>query len=260
MANRVTASDIALFSGVVPAIGFIFSLSYEYAYFSSLGIPIIDVMGLTDIVKGSALRVLPALPLVGFAIWIGASQPKQEETALRAKSRPFDVFVGLGDLLFVITCWLIVAMYWAFGVFSTLGVQLTAIIFLRMLFRSTALKLPIDFDLRKAYWVALIFVGVASYFFATGKREADRVKFGQYGGLPKIEFQAATASINREFLLLRNFSTGHLFIEPETGTIYFSSGGSVATIYTVPKDLFRGILCGSFDICPPWYTDNMRIL
>ena len=76
--SRVSIADFVSILALVPAVGLVLSLSYEYAYFLALGASISDYYSLSDLIRSAIFFILPGAPLMLIGV-LFAIQVRQED-------------------------------------------------------------------------------------------------------------------------------------------------------------------------------------
>ena len=250
----VTVETIIRELPLLPVIGFVFALSYERMFFFSLSIELRQILTLTDLVEASALKILPAIPVLFIGFWVGANEPRPRAESGSQRVRNF--FTDPINLL-GITVVFSATMYVLFGIGAVVGFASSAMILLLLFARIAIFPALICTGKETFLTVWLLLVCVVA-FATMGHIDAHTIRFGDRSKLPLVTTEVSISDkVESEFRLVRVLSSGMLVATEDKARLWFikSESSSVITFETDPVP-FQGLLCGGFGWCPikPYQT------
>lgn len=244
--NQLSLDQLLKELALAPIIGFVLALLYESSFFFFLDVPLNLVLRIEDIVWGSAIIVLPVIPLLLFGFAAAAppedlnGKPPLEKVVTVLKDGPYYFLMSsvvIGSFAFLLL-----------GIGHQFGVYFSLLVLLMLAGRLFLFNLL--FQLKKEgfliVWLLLI---TSIMFIGKGANDAFAIRSDRFVSKPIISFQNAPLP-DGEYHLLRRLSSGSLIATPTPNSVFFvTSEGSSATKFEIDTEPFRGILCYSFEFC-----------
>lgn len=245
---------------ILPVLGFVFALCYEGTFFFFLNIELRQLLTLTDIVESSALKILPAVPLLLLGAMIGSYEPPPKAKNNRERVRNF-----FRDPLYLARFLIVFSalMYVFFGLSPELGFTSLALVVLAVFAHFAIFPTLLETD--KGTFTTVWLLMVATVIFASmGHNDAYDIRFGDRSEFPLVVTEVGIPAANQADLrLIRRLSSGMLVATEAKDLLWFidKDSSSVLTFKTDPTP-FKGILCGGFGWClssfiskPPLQTE-----
>ncbi len=232
---------------LVPMLGFLLAFCHESAYFFSLGIDARYVISLQDIIRASALSILPAIPLVLFGLWLGSGPKPEPAKNPREKAKNFIALAPEKMVIFTVIM--------SAGCFVLLGTAPElSVSFLYLVFIVLAGRLIIFPHLNRvgipSFYVVWIIIGSLGVFAGMGSSEAYKVRSGQREEFPVLSSTEFREVTNSTAFVLRSFSSGLLVGTNDRKRVWFLDSATSSTLeFGIDPEPFIGLLCYTFDWC-----------
>ncbi|WGI23349.1 hypothetical protein [Amylibacter sp. IMCC11727] len=246
--NDTTAEEIVKELPLLPVLGFVFALCYESAYFFSLNIELRQILTLSDIIEASALKILPAIPLLLLGFWVGSSQESAQPSDM---SRPKKILADVPFTLIKYTVFFSATIYLLFGLPAQIGFMSLALSSL-LIFANIIIFPALAHSDRVTFMTVWLLIITIVTFASMGYNDAHKIRFGDRSNLPDVLIQKGADDIEpSEYKLVRRLSSGLLLTTQNSDQLLFlQNDTSSSVIFEMNTAPFKGILCGGFGWCP----------
>ncbi len=232
----------------IPALGFVLAASKEASFFYFLGVNMGQVFDTSDMIRSSALNVLPAVPALLISLLFFTS------TSLKASSEGEGTVILVTSnnayyLMLAVTALSAVAFF-LLGAAPEIAVWSIAILSFLVVIRETVRLLkPIGLTFR-VYAIGMTLLIVIGHFAVSGIVLAFKVRSGDLDSFPIFVQTESEVLSNNQLRLVRRFSEGQLIVDYQGKLIHYlpNSANSQLT-YDLRTEPFRGALCYLADWC-----------
>lgn len=241
-------SHIGSILAAIPALGFAFAASKEVSFFYFLGVDIGQVLDTSDLIRSSALSVLPAIPVLFVSLFFFASTSlkaypsKNGKISLITSNRVYYFMLSIITLSAFLFLFLGIAP-------ETSAWSLAILIFIIIVHETVRLLKPIGLSFR-VYAVCMTLLLVIGNFAVSGALLAFRVRSGDLASFPIFKDTNLDAFSSNQLRVIRHFSDGLLLVDYQDKVIiYIPDSQSSSFEYALETEPFRGLLCYVADWC-----------
>lgn len=167
----------------LPLLGFVFAFSYEWSFCYTLGMDMEQTIGISDIIRASALKVIPAIPIIFVGLWLGAQKDPENGKRIRDKAL---YYASKGQAFFIrTTIILIISSFLLLGVYPETSEPFLVVFISILILRHLFVFFLLLHGPTTAVLFSLTFFAIFS-FASTGVFDANKIRSGNWSGFPTI--------------------------------------------------------------------------
>lgn len=246
--SRLFISHAGAILAAIPALGFVLAISKEASFFYFLGVDMGQILDTSDIIRSSALNVLPAIPILLLSLLSFTFSSLIVTTGQEKK-----IEVITSDVVYYI---MLATIVLSAGAFLLLGIapesavfSIAVLVFLVLIREFVRLGKPLGASFR-AYIASMVLLLVVGNFIASGALLAFKVRSGNLLSFPLFEDSSSSSETQSEVRLIRRFSEGVLLLDYQNKLIYYKHNTErLRLTYNLKTEPYRGLFCYSLGWC-----------
>lgn len=225
---------------LLPVFGFVYAMSYEQAFFFSLGMRASQFLSLEDVIRSSVIYVAPSIPIILFSMWMGVNiRVSSNGVLFSERDSKFE------KLVFYFICanvLIIGSSYLLFGLSPELGIFFLLLIVSIFFFRFIVNAATIELGLSPHVGFVMYSLAIPAVIFAgQGIQSALQVRQANEMTYPK----------SGDEFFVRSLSNGEFVLSNDLETLEYHISNGRVVYFELNRKMFKGFLCEGFDWCLP---------